>query len=314
MEQIILVIGFLHGLFVMLGVALYYFQHKLIFKAAPIGKPAHSMGIKGLKEASFKADDGTDIVAWHVEPKKNMPTLLYFHGNYCNLSNRKDRIKRITHDGYGLFMISFRGYGRTEGMPSEQRNVADGKQAYDYLVASGVDPKDIIIYGESLGSAIGTQVAAQKKVAALLLESPFTSMIDMAARLYPFFPVGKYMRDRFETIKFIRKVKAPVMIVHSVHDELVPFAFGEALFKVAGKPKALHLMDKVGHYGLFRAGAWHFIREFIEDMVLEERQLENTVIHHGIKSTVALEPYVYDVINSKLPLYPDMVKGSPVIH
>ncbi len=309
LELIILGIGFLHGLFVMLGLALYYFQPKLIFKAAPMGKPVQSLGIKGLKELTFRADDGTDVVAWHIRPKKNMPTLLYLHGNYCNLSNRKDRIKRITNDGYGLFMISFRGYGRTEGIPGEKRNVADAVQAYDYLVSQGLSAKDIIIYGESLGGAVGTQVAASRKVAALLLESPFTSMVDMAARFYPFFPVEKYIRDRFETIKHIRKVTAPVMIIHSVHDELVPFEFGETLFRVAGKPKALHLMDKVGHYGLFRAGAWQYVREFIENVVVEQVSDQ-----HRIISSVKLEPYVYDVINSKLPLYPNIGQAAPVIH
>ncbi len=315
MELIILGFGFMHGIIVIMGLALYYLQPKLIFKPSPNGRSVQSMDVAGLKEITFKADDGMDIVAWYIKPKKNMPTLLYLHGNYCNLSNRKDRIKRISRDGYGLFMVAFRGYGRTLGAPSEVRNVQDANHAYDYLIAQGVAPKDLIIYGESLGGAVGTQVAAEKKIGALLLESPFTSLVDMAKRFYPFLPVGKYMINRFETIKHIRKVKAPIMIIHSVHDEVIPFEFGETLFKVAGRPKALHLMDKVGHFGLFRAGAWQHISKFIEDIVVEQKvEKRNLIVRNGIASTVMLEPYVYDVINSQLPLYPKMSSVAPSIH
>ena len=114
-----------------------------------------------------------------MRPKPGMPTLLYLHGNNCNLSNRLERTSRFARDGYGLMMPSFRGYGLSTGYSSEQNNVNDALMAYDALRQQNVAAKDIIVYGESLGSGVAVQVAALREVGALVLEAPYTSLADL---------------------------------------------------------------------------------------------------------------------------------------
>ena len=301
-------IAFLHGLLALAGFTVYNLQARLIYRASPRkGVRPEELGLEDVEQVTIRADDGTDIVAWRMQPAEGMPTLLYYHGNFCNLVNRKERTKRFKESGYGLLMISFRGYGLTEGAPGEARNVADARAAYDFLIREGVKASDIIIYGESLGGAVGTQVAVDRPAAAMILEAPFTSLADMAHRFFPYLPVDAYLEDRYETIRHIRRVRTPVMVIHSLHDEFIPFEFGQRIFTAANNPKALHVMENVGHAGLFRAGGWKFIREFIEEIVPAARPVKVYTIE-------TLGQDVQNVLNSELPLTPFGGFASPSVH
>ncbi len=140
-------------------------------------------GLARVEEVMFKATDGTKLIAWYRPARGAKPTLLYFTGNSGNAANRSGKIKAIAADGYGVFMLNYRRYGGSEGRPSESKITADAVSAYDTLRGLGVAPHDIVAYGESLGTAVATRLALQRHVEGLVLEAPFTSIVDVGRLL-----------------------------------------------------------------------------------------------------------------------------------
>jgi len=256
-----------------LGLFFYGIQRRLIFRPTKKRyRPPASLYLDAIGEIWMNSSDGEQILSWQMRPQKGMPTLLYLHGNNCNLSNRLERTSRFARDGYGLMMPSFRGYGLSTGIPSERKNVEDALMAYGALRQQNIAAKDIIVYGESLGGAVGVQVAALREVGALILEAPFTSLADLVRHKFRFIPAYTLLKDEFNSLAHIKKVTAPVLIAHSVSDEVVPVAFGRWMFDAAHQPKAFLRVRGRGHIGLFRAGAWPEIRAFIEKHVTSAGQ------------------------------------------
>ena len=173
--------------------------------------PRKEAGLLGVEEVVFKAADGTKLIAWHLPARGTKPTLLYFTGNSGNVANRAGKIRTIAADGYGVFMLNYRRYGGSEGRPSEPRITADAVSAYDYLRGLGVAPHDIVAYGESLGTAVATRLALQRHIEALVLEAPFTSIVDVGRLMWKGFPLSLIMADQYRTIDRIGEVKVPLV-------------------------------------------------------------------------------------------------------
>ena len=256
-----------------LGVGAFLMQRRFVYQPAQKSyrSPA-SLHLAGVSEIWLNSPDGEQLLTWQIKPRKGMPTLLYLHGNNCNLSNRLERISRFLRDGYGLTMLSFRGYGLSTGRPSEANNVNDALLAFDSLRQNGVESGDIIIYGESLGTGVAVQVAARREVGALVLEAPYTSLRDLARHRLRIIPAYTFLKDEFNSVEHIKKVKAPLLIVHSLGDDVIPIAFGRWLFEAATGPKEFLRIRGAGHFGLFRAGAWPKIRSFIESHIESARE------------------------------------------
>ena len=157
-------------------------------------------GLLGVEEIVFKAADGTKLIAWYQPARGSKPTLLYFTGNSGNVANRAGKIRTIAADGYGVFMLNYRRYGGSQGRPNESRITADAVSAYDYLRGLGVAPHDIVAYGESLGTAVATRLALQRHIEALVLEAPFTSIVDVGRLMWKGFPLSLIMADQYRTI------------------------------------------------------------------------------------------------------------------
>ena len=175
------------------------------------------------------------------------PTLLYFQGNGGTLELRSETISRYLARGRGMFMMSYRGFSGSTGAPSEAANVADAKLAYDTLIKDGVSPDDIILYGESLGTGVAIQVAREKMVAGVILDSPYTSILELASQYYPWLPVSLLLEDRYESIRYIRDVHVPIFILHGEADDVVPVEMGRRLFAAANEPKELKTIPGGGH-------------------------------------------------------------------
>ncbi len=201
------------------------------------------------EDLSLKASDGTKIHAWFVpsrpskiqNPKSKMGlTLLFCHGNAGNISHRLDKL-RLFHDlGLNVLLFDYRGYGKSEGKPTEQGTYQDAEAAYRYLVETQKIPQGkIIFYGESLGSAVALEMAVRHPSAALILESAFTSTLAMGKLVYPWLPVRWLVRYRYDNLAKIPRLKAPLLILHSPQDEIVPFWMAQALFAAAPGPKKL---------------------------------------------------------------------------
>jgi hypothetical protein len=244
MVKLALVLAAVYGL---VAIAAFVAQRKLMYFPDPTRVAPSSFALAGVEERVLAAPDGAKLVAWHCRAAPGRPTLLYFHGNAGNLASRSERVRKYTARGIGLFMLSYRGYSGSTGHPSERANVADAKLAYEALVREGVAPQDIILYGESLGSGIAVQLAAEKPVAGVILDAPYTAIVDVAAGAYPFFPVRWFLFDRYETMRYLPDVHAPLLIIHGEEDEVIPVTMGRAVYAAANGPKELVTFPGAGH-------------------------------------------------------------------
>lgn len=212
------------------------------------------VGLAGVEEREIETPDGARVIAWYGRARPGQPTLLYFHGNGGSLAVRAPRIARFMDQGWGVYMMTYRGYGGSSGTPTEADNVADARLAYHALVREGVSPKSIIAYGESLGSGIAVRIAAELPVAGVILDAPYTSIVDIAAQAYPFLPVRLFLIDRYDTRKYIAGVKVPLLILHGERDGVVPVAMGRELARLAHEPKRLVVFPNGGHSDLYVDG------------------------------------------------------------
>ena len=221
-------------------------------------------GLTGVTERWIETPDGARVLVWQAKAKPGRPTMLYFHGNAGSLETRIERIKKYMAQGLGVFMMTYRGFGGSTGSASEPANVADAKLAYDALVASGVPADDIIVYGESLGTGVAVQVAGARKVAGVVLDAPYTSMVDLAALHYPAIPGRWFMTDRYDTRQHIKAVTAPLLILHGEEDDIVPVSEGREVFGLANAPKEIKTFPGAGHADHYRYGSYDVLYAWID--------------------------------------------------
>jgi len=245
--------------YALLLAALYFFQSSLLYlPAVPTRALQASPRQIGLahEDVWLRTEDGVRLHGWFVPAEHPRGTVLFFHGNAGNISHRLDSI-RIFHDlGLALFILDYRGYGRSEGRPSEAGTQRDALAAWHHLTAErGLAPGRIVLFGCSLGAAVGAALAARTDPGALILESAFTSVPDMAAELYPWLPARRLARFRYAARDDLAAVRCPVLIVHSPDDEIIPFRHGEALFAAAPGPKELLRLHGGHNEGFLLSGA-----------------------------------------------------------
>ncbi|MFM9943097.1 MAG: alpha/beta hydrolase [Hyphomicrobiaceae bacterium] len=247
--------GVVLALYALIVLAAWLGQRRLMYAPDPTRYAPASVGLTDVTERELLTPDGARLVLWHLPPRPDAPTLLYFHGNAGGLASRADRFKRYRATGFGLTMLSYRGYSGSTGQPTEANNLADAALVFDMLVKDGVAPADIVLYGESLGSGVAVQLAAARPAAGVILDAPYSSMLDMAARTYPFLPVRPLLADRYESIRHITRITAPILVLHGAEDELIPVAMGRALHAAASLPKELVIFPNGRHTDLDQHGA-----------------------------------------------------------
>jgi uncharacterized protein len=245
--------------------ALWAFQRDLMYfpDGLPRVPPSYYEMLDGVQEVSFTTADGIDLVAWYAPAPPNRPTVALFHGNGGSLRGERYRLKHFKDAGLGVLLLAYRGYSGNGGSPSEQGLYADARAALDWLQASGVDGRAIVLYGISLGSGVATKMAAEREVGAVVLESPYTSTVDVAAWRFPIVPVSWLMKDRFESLARIGAVTEPVLVMHGDADFVVPQRFGKQLFDAANEPKEGFWPHGVGHNDVFDNGGFDTALEFI---------------------------------------------------
>jgi hypothetical protein len=219
-------------------------------------------------------EDGLKLHGWFVPAQAAMGTagtVLFFHGNAGNISHRIDYLSMFHRLGYQTFIFDYRGYGQSSGAPSESGTYIDAQAAWDYLVEEkGIQPDRIALFGESLGGAVAAWLAARERPALLVLASVFTSLPDMAAKIYPFLPVRLLSRFNYNTLEYLESVACPVFIAHSPQDEIVPFAQGRALYEAASEPKEFLELEGGHNDGfIFMREAW--VRALSKFMALSLR-------------------------------------------
>lgn len=244
------------------ALGMYVFQRKLQYHPANKGLTPQSVDIIGASVETLTTVDGEKVTLWYAPAKAGMPTILYFQGNAGEIGDRPLRFNYYQSRGFGVAYLSYRGFGGSSGSPSETGLLADANAAYDWLIAKGVEPNRIALLGESLGSGVAVQLAAKREVGALALEAPYTSTVEVAAKIYWWLPVHALMKDQFKSIDFIAAVVAPLLIIHGEEDGLIPVEFGQRLFAAANQPKELKIVPGFGHDVLFEETTWAREAEF----------------------------------------------------
>ena len=241
---------------------MYVFQRALLyFPDAAHTLPAQA-GLPQAEEVTFQSDDGEQLIAWYVPAREAKKLVLYFQGNAGGLNLRADRFSWLIADGTGLLALRYRGYGGSTGTPTEDGLIRDARAAYNFASARA-PAKRIVLFGESLGTGVAVALAAERAIAGLILDAPFTSAVDVGAAAYPFAPVRWLMKDTFHSDERIGRVSAPLLVLHGEQDRIVPIRFGERLFALANEPKRMVRFPQGGHVNLDGFGAPKAVKEFL---------------------------------------------------
>lgn len=235
--------------------ALYLFQRSLLYHPDRSRPDPGALTELGGQRVNLKTADGLSLESWYLPPPDERPVIAYFHGNGGHMGHRAERLRRFAGDGYGVLMAEYRGYGGNPGSPSEQGLYADARTALDFLEAAGIAAARVALYGESLGTGVAVQLACERSVAAIILESPFTSIAAAAQIHYPWVPAARLVRDRFDSLAKIGRVRAPILILQGERDRVVPVRLGRALYAAAPEPKEIWVAPEGGHEDLARHGA-----------------------------------------------------------
>jgi fermentation-respiration switch protein FrsA (DUF1100 family) len=225
-----------------------------IFRPAPLARTDPRLwGLQRARFVGFRADDGARLTGWWMPPRNpEAPVLLLAHGRSANMATRAPIMRRLGADGFGMLMFDYRGYGASTGRPGEAALTEDVLAAYDWLTGQGIRPERIVLIGQSLGDAPAAQAAARRRVAALVLVSPFTNLPEVAAARVPWLPlrVLHWSRNRFEVAASLRTVRAPLLLIASRRDGLVPMANSVMLGRAAPGPVRWLIEDRLPHDGL----------------------------------------------------------------
>lgn len=234
---------------------LYALQSRMLYfpSREMAGTPA-DLGME-YEDLRLTTADGVRLQAWYVPAPAARGHVLFFHGNGGNLSHRLHSLGDLHAAGYSVLILSYRGYGLSEGRPSEEGTYRDAQSAWAHLVEErGVAPGSIALFGRSLGGAVAAWLASRTAPGALVLESTFTSVPDLAAELYPFLPVRLVSRFDYDTASLLPRVRAPVLVVHGGEDEIVGFSHGERLFALANEPKEFLELEGGHNEGFLMTG------------------------------------------------------------
>lgn len=203
------------------------------------------------KEISVRTQDGIDLKAWYAPATSKPFTIVFFHGNADGLSTAAPVADPYIAAGYGFLLTEYRGYGGLPGKPTEIGLYNDGRAYLQDLMARGIESRNLILYGHSLGTGVAVQLASEFHVGGLMLLAPYRSIPKLAQIDFPFFPSSLLALDRFDSEKKIKLIHAPLLIVNGSADQVVPPSHGRKLYSLANEPKEFHSLSGRGHNDAF---------------------------------------------------------------
>jgi fermentation-respiration switch protein FrsA (DUF1100 family) len=253
-------------IYFLLLVFLYFYQRSLLYHPNENNYSGDKISVD-IEKVKIQTSDNIELLGWYHEKNlKDYKTLVYFHGNAGSLENRIHKLNHFQDMNINFLIIAWRGFNGNKGKPSERGLYVDGKSAIDWLKKKGVDEKNLILYGESLGTGVATHLAQNKNYAGVILETPFTSMIDAAKNFYPYIPINLLLKDKFENFKKVKNINIPILIMHGEVDQIVPFSMGKKIYEIANNPK----------YSYFTKYDDHMM-EYDENLVLALKSFFNSL-------------------------------------
>ncbi len=218
------------------------------------------------KEVYIESEKDIKLKSWHSYLNPNKKTILFFHGNAGELGARTYKLNKFNDLDLNFLIISWRGFSGNNGKPTEQGLYKDAQKAVEWLEKKGINKKDIVLYGESLGTGIAVELATKSKYSGIILESPYTSMIDMGKRFYPFLPISILQKDKYNSLKKLSMIKSPILVLHGKSDKLVPFYMGKKIYDAANEPKYYYFPEFDNHMMTYDQDMLKILSNFVNEI------------------------------------------------
>lgn len=256
-------------IYILFCATMFVLQRDMIYHGAPINKPTPD----NVETITVTTEDGLTLQGWYIEAQPNAPVILHFHGNVGNVEWRYGKIMHYVGAGYNVLLAGYRSFGDNPGQPSEQGLYHDARAYLNWLTTDKAYAQNqIILYGESLGSGIATQMATEYNNQALILEAPYTSLPDAARQTYFFLPVNLLMKDQFRNIDKIHTINSPLLILHGNKDRVISVNQGISLYNAAQKPKTLWQNPDAAHNNLYDYDAPLHVLDFLRKIEAQDNQ------------------------------------------
>ena len=249
--------------YIVVIIFVYFYQRNLLYHPSENNYQNDTIQFN-YEEIFIKVNDEIKLKSWIINKDlKNFKTLVFFHGNAGDLSNRIYKLNELDKLDINILLISWRGFSGNEGYPTEKNLYEDAEAAIKWLNKKKVSNSQIILYGESLGTGVAVEIASKNNFNSIILESPFTSIENSAKIYYPYLPVKFLLKDRYDSISKIKKINSPILIMHGRKDDIVPFFMGKKLFEKANSPKDSYFTDIDDHMMEFNSQLLNKIKDFI---------------------------------------------------
>ena len=250
--------------YIVVIIFVYFYQRNLLYHPSENNYQNDTIQFN-YEEIFIKVNDEIKLKSWIINKDlKNFKTLVFFHGNAGDLSNRIYKLNELDKLNINILLISWRGFSGNEGYPTEKNLYEDAEAAIKWLNKKKVSNSQIILYGESLGTGVAVEIASKNNFNSIILESPFTSIENSAKIYYPYLPVSFLLKDRYDSISKIKKINSPILIMHGRKDDIVPFFMGKKLFEKANSPKDSYFTDIDDHMMEFNSQLLNKIKDFIK--------------------------------------------------
>ena len=232
--QIFLILFFVY---LILLAFIYFYQRNLLYHPNENNYSGDNLTVK-VEKIKTLTSDNLNLNGWfHKKNLDDYKTIVYLHGNAGTLDNRIHKLNHFKDIDVNFLIIAWRGFSGNNGKPTESGLYIDGKSAVNWVLEQGVKEENIVLYGESLGTGIVIEIAQNRNFAGVILETPFTSMVNAAKQFYPYIPINILLKDKYENEKKIRNINIPIIVMHGEEDTIVPFSMGKKIFEIANEPK-----------------------------------------------------------------------------
>ncbi|WP_034391309.1 alpha/beta hydrolase [Candidatus Pelagibacter ubique] len=254
-------------IYVSVLVILFIFQRNLMYHPSENNYFGDKLEVN-IEKVNIKTSDNINLLGWfHKKDLNKFKTIVYFHGNAGTLDNRIHKLNHFKDMDVNFLIIAWRGFSGNKGKPTEEGLYIDGLGAVNWIINQGVKEEDIILYGESLGTGIATEIAQNKNFAGVILETPFTSMIKAAKEFYPYIPVNLLLKDRYENYKKVKNINIPILVMHGEQDIIVPFKMGKKIYNLANEPKYSYFTKHDNHMMEFDDNLIIVLENFIKNYI-----------------------------------------------
>ena len=251
-------------LYIFVIIFLFFYQRKLLYHPSENNYLDETSLNHNIEKKFIQSEN--KLVSWYFEKNSDYKTILFFHGNAGKLDNRVYKLNELSKLDLNYLIIAYRGFSGNEGKPTEEGLYNDSMAAKRWLNSNNIDDSNIILYGESLGTAVAVDLGSKFPFAGIILESPFTSMVELSKIYYPYLPVNLLLKDRYDSINKISKITFPKLVMHGDKDNIVPFSMGKRIFESFSEPKFSYFKSGDDHMMDFDQELLGNIKNFINEL------------------------------------------------